>query len=176
MTHELLNRKVVYSGRAFEVAVHEYRLPDQRVRSYDVVEHLPAVTLVPVDADGNVIFVRQYRVGGQVDLLELPAGVLHEGEDPAEGAGREVREETGMAAGKLTRLGGFFMAPGYSSEYMHVFLATDLRPDPLPMDDDEFLEIEKIPVARAMEMARRGEFQDGKSIVSLTLAERFLAA
>jgi len=101
--------------------------------------------------------------------------VLHEGEDPALGAAREVREETGCAAAQLIPLGGFYMAPGYSTEYMHVFLATGLSNDPLPQDDDEFLQVERIPAARALEMAQNGEIQDGKTLVSLMLAKEFLS-
>jgi ADP-ribose pyrophosphatase len=174
MLHQLLQRNVVFTGRVFNVAQCQYRLPDGRVQSYDLVEHLPAITLVPVDAQGRVIFVRQYRIGAAADLLELPAGVLKVGEDPLEGAARELREETGMASAALTRLGGFYMSPGYSSEYMHVFLAEELQPDPLPMDDDEFLEITYLPSGEALRMARSGELLDGKSIVALMMAERHL--
>jgi ADP-ribose pyrophosphatase len=161
MDYTLLNRKVIYTGRVFDVAVHEYRLPDGRSQTYDVVEHHGAVTVVPVDSDGMIHFVRQFRVAAKVSLLELPAGVLHEGEDPMEGAAREVREETGQAAAKMTLLGTFYMVPGYSSEK-------------LPMDDDEFLQTERIPVRRALEMARSGEIQDGKTLASLLMAEKYL--
>jgi len=174
MSHQLLNRTVVYTGKVFSVAQHEVRLPDGRPNAYDLVEHNNAVTILPLGEQGSIIFVRQYRLGAKGDLLELPAGVLHDGEDPALGASREVREETGFAAGQLTPLGGFFMAPGYSTEYMHVFLAAALTHDPLPQDDDEFLQVERIPAAQALDMARRGEFQDGKTLVALMLAARLL--
>jgi ADP-ribose pyrophosphatase len=176
MTHQLIKRTLVYSGRAFDVAQRLMRLPDGREQAYDLVEHLDAVTILPLDSDGSVIFVSQYRLGAQGDLLELPAGVLHEGEDPAEGASREVREETGFAAAQLTRLGGFYMAPGYSTEYMHIFLATGLTPSPLPQDDDEFLRSVRIPAGRALKMAQNGEIQDGKSLVAMLLAEGHLPA
>jgi ADP-ribose pyrophosphatase len=176
MSHELINRTVVFNGSVFTVARHEMRLPDGRTHTYDLVEHNSAVTILPLDEQGSIIFVRQYRLGAGGDLLELPAGVLHDDEDPALGASREVREETGYAAGTLTPLGGFFMAPGYSTEYMHVFLATGLTPDPLPQDEDEFLQVERIPAAQALEMAQRGEFQDGKTLVSLMFASRLLQA
>jgi ADP-ribose pyrophosphatase len=174
MEYQLLNRKIIYSGRVFDVAVHEYRLPDGRTQNYDVVEHHGAVTVVPIDDEGMIHFVRQFRVAAQVNLLELPAGVLHEGEDPREGASREVREEIGQAAAQLTYLGTFYMVPGYSSEKMIVYLATGLTPDPLPMDDDEFLQIERISVQRALEMARSGEILDGKTLGALLLAEKYL--
>lgn len=174
MSYEMLNRNVIYSGRVFDVVKRQYRLPDGRVATYDLVEHSGAVTLVPIDPQGNLLFVRQYRVGADLDLLELPAGVLEAGEDPAEGAAREVREETGMAAGELRPLGTFYMAPGYSTELMHVFLATQLFSSPLPADDDEFLKLEKIPVAQALDMARQGQIQDGKSLAALWMAAPYL--
>ncbi len=174
MTYPVLNRKLIYTGRVFDVASHTVRLPDGQAHAFDVVEHNAAITVVPVADDGNLLFVRQYRVGCATELLELPAGVLQDGEDPALGAARETREETGFAAAQLTPLGGFYMSPGYSTEYMHVFLATGLTPDPLPQDEDEFLELVRIPAAQALEMARSGQLQDGKTIVALVLAQAHL--
>lgn len=171
---QILNTSIIYRGRAFQVENVHVRLPDGRQRDYDLVNHRGAVTILPLDEDGEVWFVRQYRIGARQSLLELPAGVLEEGEDPAEGAGREIREEIGMAAGKLLKIGEFFMAPGYSSELMHVFLATDLIPESLPQDDDEFLEIIRLPLAEVMEMAHRGEIIDGKTLSSLLLAQTYL--
>lgn len=174
MAYELLNRIVIYAGRIFDVATHEYRLPDGRAYRYDVVEHRGAVTVIPVDRDGNLIFVRQFRVGSECDLLEFPAGVLEEDEDPLSCAGREVREETGMAAGKMERLGDFYMVPGYSTEHMHIYLATGLYPAPLPQDQDEFLELVRLPVKRALDMARSGQIHDGKTLAALLMAENHL--
>ena len=174
MAYELLNRVLIYAGRIFSVATHEYRLPDGRTYNYDVVEHRGAITVIPVDKDGSLIFVRQYRVGCGAELLELPAGLLEEDEDPLSGAAREVREEIGMAAGRLEHLGYFYMVPGYSTEHMHIYLATGLYPAPLPQDQDEFLEVVRIPVRRALEMARGGQIHDGKTLAALFLAEPFL--
>ena len=170
MAFELLQRTVLHAGRVFTVAQHTLQLPNGKSQTYDLVEHEGAVTILPMDQAGNIWFVRQYRLGAGRHLLELPAGVLHAGEEPLEGAAREVREEIGMAAGNLKRLGGFYMAPGYSTEYMHVFLAGDLTPAPLPQDEDEFIERVSIPVTEALAMAQRGEIEDGKTLVALFLA------
>ena len=175
MAYELLNRILIYTGRIFNVATHEYRLPDGRSYRYDVVEHRGAVTVIPVDKDGNLLFVRQYRVGCESDLLEFPAGVLEEDEDPLSCAAREVREEIGMAAGKLERLGDFYMVPGYSTEHMHIYLATGLYASPLPQDQDEFLEIVRYPLRRVLEMVRAGQIHDGKTLAALLIAEPHLA-
>jgi ADP-ribose pyrophosphatase len=109
-----------------------------------------------------------------MDLLELPAGTLEEGEDPAVCAAREIREETGFAANKIEKIGDFYLAPGYSTEFMHVYLAQDLRHDPLEADADEFLSVEKIPFAEAVQMAERGEMPDAKSLAALLLARSHL--
>jgi ADP-ribose pyrophosphatase len=128
------------------------------------------VVLIPVDADRNILFVRQYRHAAGLNLLELPAGTLDEGEAPEACAHREMREETGMAAGKLEYLGGFYLAPGYSTEYMHVYLGTKLNHDPLEADADEFLTVEAIPIGKALEMAENGELPDAKSLAAFLLA------
>ena len=100
-------REIIYSGRAFDVEIVTMQLPDGKICNYDLVQHRGAVTIVPVDQAGNILFVRQYRIGAAMELLELPAGVLNHAEPPAEAAAREVREETGMAAGKMDLLGDF---------------------------------------------------------------------
>lgn len=150
------------------------RLPGDKTAQIDIVEHVDSVSIIPVDAEGRVWFVRQYRHPAGEDLLELPAGTLNPGEEPRMAALREVREEIGMAAGKLEEIGAFYLAPGYSTEYMHVFLAQDLNPDPLPQDDDEILVVEKYPAVKAFELAATGKIRDVKSLAALFLVERFL--
>lgn len=174
MTFKQLGREKMYTGRAFDVMRVELSLPDGIVRPYDLVDHADSVTVLPVDDNNCILFVSQYRVGCDCNLLELPAGVLEEGEDPADGASREMREETGMGATELRRLGDFYLAPGYSSEYMVVFLATGLYPQPLDKDADEFLQLQSIPVADALELAARGEIRDAKTLATLLLASRHL--
>jgi ADP-ribose pyrophosphatase len=160
MTFEWLEQKEIYRGRAFAVANVKVRLPDGRITHYDLVEHSGAVTLVPVDDQNRIWFVRQFRMGAKGSLLELPAGTLEKNEDPAVCAAREIREETGLAARNVTKLGEFFLAPGYSSENMHVYLMTDLYEAPLDHDDDEFLQAEAIP--------------DGKTLACLLMAMPYL--
>lgn len=171
MNFEWLGRKKQYQGHAFQVEKVEIRLPDGKTRYFDLVVHNGAVTLVPVDDQGNIWFVRQYRVGSSSELLELPAGTLDPGEDPLVCARREIREEIGMAADRMTKLGEMYLAPGYSSEFMHVYLAQGLSHDPLDPDADEFLQTEIIPIEKAYEMAARGEIRDSKSLAALLLAK-----
>ena len=174
MNFKILKRETVYKSRAFNIQKVDLQLPDDRTTTYDLVEHNDSITIVPFDQDGNVCFVRQYRLGAQQMLLELPAGVLENGEPPEEGASREIREEIGQAAGQLTPLGDFYLAPGYASEHMYVFLATGLSHAPLEADDDEFLQLESIPAQKALQMARDGQFKDAKTVAALLLAEKYI--
>jgi ADP-ribose pyrophosphatase len=176
MSFELLKSETVLKGRVFEIRRDYVRTPDGRETKFDIVVHGGSVVLIPVDADGNLLFVRQYRHAASRDLLELPAGTLDDGEDPAVCAARELREETGFAAGRLEEIGRFYLAPGYSTELMSVFVARDLRHDPLDADADEFLSVERVPLARALQMAEQGEVPDSKSLAALFLARPYLAS
>ena len=174
MDFTILSRKTIYEGRVFDVQKVLARLPDGREHEYDLVSHSGAVTLVPVDQDGNMWFVRQFRLGALQDLLELPAGLMEKNEPPEISAGRELREEIGMAANELRELGQFYMAAGYSSEYMYIYLATGLNPSPLEQDEDEFLQVQAIPVRQVYEMVHANQIHDGKTLAALLLAEPFL--
>ena len=174
MPFEFIRSEILLQGRAFKIRRDTLKTPDGRETRYEIIEHGGSVVIVPMDANGNILFVRQYRHATGGDLLELPAGT-RDGEEPFEEcAAREIREETGMEAGKLQRVGDFYLAPGYSSEFMVVFLATELKHNPLEGDDDEFLEVEKIPVRKANEMFERGEVPDAKSLAAWLLAKPYL--
>jgi len=174
MKFEILSSEIILQGRVFEVRRDRVRYPDGRAADYDIVIHAGAVTIVPIDGDGNVWFVSQYRHAAGETLLELPAGTLEEGEKPEFCAARELREETGYAAGKLRQLGAFYVAPGYSNEYMHLFLATQLNHDPLEPDEDEFIQTEAHPASKVITMMKNGEFNDAKTIAALSIARSYL--
>ncbi len=167
---KLIKSEPIFQGRTFALRRDTVHMPDGRDTRLDVVAHGGSVVMIPIDADGNILFVRQYRHPAGLELLELPAGTRDGPEPPEACAAREMREETGMAAGKLDLLGSFYLAPGYSTEFMHVYLATELTPSPLPADADEFLQVEKVPASQAMEMAKRGKIQDAKSLAAMLLA------
>ena len=171
---EVLNSKITYRGRVLDVRQDQVRFKNGQLVNLDIVVHSGAVTMVPVDADGQVWFVRQYRYAIQEHLLELPAGTLEPGEAPAVSAQREIREEIGMAAGKLKEIGSFFLAPGYSTEFMHVYLAEDLSADPLQGDPDEFLTVVKVPREDVFSLVEKGNIRDAKSLAALFLARPFL--
>ena len=170
MAHKILSKTTVFTAHAFKVESLHVRLPDNREREYNLVRHNDSVTILPLDSENNIVFVAQFRMGTEDILLELPAGVMDDNEDPKESALREIREETGMAAGKMELLGSVYLAPGYSSELNHIFLATELYSSPLDMDDDEFLEIRKIQASEMQTLAKEGKIQDSKTLAALYLA------
>lgn len=166
----------IFSGRIIDVHVDRVRLQNGRESTREIVEHAPSICVVPVDADGNVLLVRQYRKPTDEFLLEVPAGGIEEGETPEEATRRELQEEIGHNAGDLEPLSAFWLAPGWCSEYMYAFLATDLRPADLDSDEDEFIEVIRVPLSEAPNLIARGEIQDAKSVASLLLAARTLDA
>ena len=174
MPFEVVQREILYRGKVFNIRQDHVRLPDGKLAKWDIIDHPAAVTILPVDSEGLIWFIRQYRHPAGKELLELPAGVLEEDEDPEMGAQREIREEIGMSADDLEQIGSFFLAPGYSTEYMHVFLGRSLRHEPLAQDEDEFIRVEKMSYKQALETIELGEIQDAKSLVALFLAKPYL--
>ncbi len=174
MPFELIKSEALLKGRAFTIRRDTMKTPDGRETHFDIVEHGGSVVIIPIDSEGNLLFVRQYRHAAGMDLLELPAGTRDGNEPYEECAAREIREETGMEAGILKHVGSFYLAPGYSTEYMGVFLALDLKHNPLEADDDEFLSVEKISIREAILSAERGEMPDAKSLAALLLARPHL--
>ena len=170
MNYSTKSSKTIFQGRVFDIRQDEVSLPDGRLARIDLIIHRDAVAIIPIDDNNLVLFIRQYRHATQKLLLELPAGVIEPGESPEMCASREIREETGMQAGYLSKLGGFYLAPGYSTEYLHVFLAKELRPGSLEADDDEIIQVEKIPFNQAIHLAESAEIEDAKTLAALLLA------
>jgi ADP-ribose pyrophosphatase len=174
MRFEFIDSQMIYRGRVFNLIKAHLRLPNGETSYYDLVKHPGAVTIVPLDHKGNILFVEQYRAGADAELLELPAGVLGQNEDPDVCASREIREETGMAANNLKKIGEFFLTPGYSNEFMHVYIASSLYPAPLQQDEDEFITTRSIPIQDAVNMAMHGKIKDANTLAALFLAQPFL--
>ncbi len=170
---KILNTEKKYKAHVFDAEQVLIELPDGRQRYYDLVRHVPAVVIVPVTDDGRILFVRQYRLGAEKELLELPAGLINEGEDPDPAAERELQEETGYE-GKLIRLGGFYASAGYCSEYLNIYLARGLKWNPLPQDDDEFLSNISMTVEEAYMSVENGEMEDSKTIAALMMAQKYI--
>jgi 8-oxo-dGTP pyrophosphatase MutT (NUDIX family) len=174
MPFELIKSETLLQGRAFKVKRDYLKTPNGDETKLEIIEHGGSVVVVPIDNDGNLLLVRQYRHAAQQDLLELPAGTRNNEEPFEECAAREIREETGMEAGNLLRVGDFYLAPGYSTEFMAVFLATELKHNPLEADFDEFLQVEKLPIKQAVELFQSGKMLDAKSLAAWLLAKPHL--
>ena len=159
----------IYRGRVLSLRVDELHVEGGRSVRREVVEHPGAVTILAFDDQGHLLLVRQYRHPVGRDLLELPAGTFDPGDDPETCALRELQEETGYRPGRLERLGGFYLAPGYCTEYQNVFLATDLTKSRLPPDEDERIELVPLPLEEALSMVEAGEIEDAKTAAALLL-------
>jgi ADP-ribose pyrophosphatase len=175
---------VVHRGHYLTVRVDTIERADGSRAERDVVGHPGAVAIVALDGP-NVMLVRQWRVAAGRDLLELPAGTLDvdpasgRTEDPDEAARRELEEETGLRAATWRRLASFWTAPGFATELMHLYLASDLRVaegDRRHAEEDERLRVERVPLATAVDLVDRGEIADAKSIVGLLWVSRGQAA
>jgi ADP-ribose pyrophosphatase len=169
-----LESRVRYEGRTVSVRSERVTLPNGHEVELDVVRHPGAAAVVPLDADGSLLMVRQYRhtVGGW--LLEVPAGKLSPGEEPAACAHRELEEEAGVRATILRELGSIFVSPGFCDERIWLFLATDLVPSEQRLEADEVLAVERVPLAEAERRAFDGELVDAKSTVAILRAAALL--
>jgi ADP-ribose pyrophosphatase len=166
---QLLESIEIFQGRIFDVTVDTVREGDQTY-SREVVHHPGSAVIVPVFEDGSVALVRQYRHPAVRYLLEAPAGTLNRGERPEEGAARELEEELGLVAGKLVKLSEFFVSPGFCEEKMWVYLATEMIETRQQLEEDEILDVVRLPFAQALEMITEGEIEDAKTIIGLMLA------
>ncbi|MFN8447424.1 MAG: NUDIX hydrolase [Anaerolineae bacterium] len=174
MKETTLRTERIYSGRIVKLDVIDVRLPDGKETTREIIRHPGAVALVALDAEQRVLLVRQYRNAADRILLEIPAGTLHPDEAPLACAERELQEETGYRPGKLEPLGGIYAAPGYTTEFIHLFLATDLSESRLAMDDDEFIEVQRLSLPEALAMIEQGVIADGKSVAGLLRVARRL--
>lgn len=166
---KIISSQKVFSGRVFNVTVDTVR-EGELTYQREVVHHHGSAVILPLFDDGTVALVRQYRHPAVRYLLEAPAGTLDEGERPEDGAARELREELGLVAGRLEKLSEFFVSPGFCEEKMWVFLATELTEGRQQPDEDEVLEVVRLPIAEALEMISSSEIQDAKTIIALILA------
>jgi len=160
----------VYKGRVGEFNLEEARLPNGRTVQLEILRHPGASAIVPLQEDGQVVMIRQYRyaAGGMID--EIPAGRLDPGEAPLDCAQRELAEEVGQKASKWERLGVIWTTPGFTDEKIHLFLASHLKPVSQALEHDEVIEVVKRPLEEALAMIRQGQIMDGKTICALMLA------
>jgi len=162
-----LSSQLVYEGRAVKLRIDTVETPNGRETTREIVEHSDCIAVVAIDADNNVLLVKQFRKPVEKELLEIPAGGIDHGEDPEAAVRRELREEIGYMPQKVKRLSGFYSAPGYCTEYLHLYLATDLVPSRLFAEDTEEISLVRVPVAQIPDLIASGRFCDAKSIAGL---------
>jgi ADP-ribose pyrophosphatase len=164
LKEKLIETKTIYEGKIFDVQQRLIELPDGRQTIYDIVKNPNACAVVPLDEGGNVIMVRQFRQSAGKVMLEIPAGKIDEGEDPDTCAVRELQEETGYIAGNIKKIVDMRVSPGFSTEIIYIYEATELTIGKTNFDEDEFIETEKIPLETLYQMILKGEIEDGKTI------------
>ena len=162
-----ISSRRIYDGKVLNLRVDQVNVANGKIAIREVVEHRGATAIVPLLDGGDVILVRQYRYPIESDLLEIPAGTMDPDEDPEECAVRELEEETGYRCREITKMAECFMAPGYTTEKIHFYLAKGLTKTQTRMDEDEDIKVERLRFTEALEKVRTGEIRDAKSIVGL---------
>jgi ADP-ribose pyrophosphatase len=169
MKPEILSSETIYQGKVFDISIAEIR-ENETVYRREIVNHHGSAVIVPVFADNTIALVKQYRHAAREYLLEIPAGTLSENEPPEIGAARELEEEIGVRAKNIEKLCEFYVSPGFLTEKMNLFLATDFTEVVQNLDEDEFLVIERISFEVALKKIRNNEIKDAKTIIGLILA------
>ena len=159
--------KIIYKGRIVNLRDDTVKLPNGRKTKREIIEHNDVVAIVALDGQENVLLVKQYRKPIEKALLEIPAGGVEDGEDPDTSALREMQEETGYLPKQLKKIGGVYASPGYCTEFLHLYLATDLVPSKLSADDDEHIDLIKVPLSEIPQFISSGEICDAKSVAAL---------
>ena len=169
MSEKTLSSQQIYDGRILKLRLDTVKLPSGRVTKREIVEHDDSIAIVAIDGDDNVLLVKQFRKAVEKEVLEIPAGGIEPGEEPVAAVKRELREETGFLPQRVERIGGFYTSPGYSSEFLHLFVASDLTPEKLQAEDTESIKVERVPISRILELIRTGTINDAKSVAGLLM-------
>jgi len=162
-----LSSQIIFEGRAVKLRVDTVQTADGRQTTREIVEHADCVAIVAVDADDNILLVNQFRKPVEKELLEIPAGGIDAGEDAETAVIREMQEEAGFRPQRVEHLGGFYSSPGFCSEYLYLYLATDLKPSQLYAEDTEGIEVVRVPIAQIPDLISSGRIFDAKSIAGL---------
>ena len=162
----ITGQRYPYKGRVLDLRVDTVLFPSGSEKVREVVEHRPAVALLPVDSDGRIILVSQYRHAVDEDILEIPAGLIEDGEDPMETAIRELQEETGYRPAHVELVTEFYTSPGYSTELIYLYYVTDFIKSKLPEDDDEYIKVKSFTVEEITALIKDGRIHDGKTIMA----------
>lgn len=172
MSEKTLSSEIIYDGRAVKLRVDTVEMSNGRQTTREIVEHSDCVAIVAIDEEDNLLLVSQFREAVETELLEIPAGGIEPGEDPPAAVSREMQEETGYYPRKLERLGGFYSAPGYCTEYLHLYLATDLVASQLFAEDTEEISLVRVSLSQISELIASGSIRDSKSLAGLYLLQQ----
>jgi ADP-ribose pyrophosphatase len=167
MNEKLLSTKEIFRGRSVNLIIDEVEKISGIVTSREIVKHADCIAVVPVDDENCVILVKQYRRPVDKVLLEIPAGGIEDGEEPVQCVIRELQEEIGYRPGKVIKIGGIYSAPGYCTEYLHLFLAKDLKQSRLIAEDTDEIEVVRVPLSEIPGLIQRGDICDAKSVSAL---------
>jgi len=159
--------RIVFDGRAVKLRIDTVKTADSRESTREIVEHSDCIAVIAVDENDNILLVRQYRKAIEKELLEIPAGGIDPDEDAETAVRREMQEETGYLPGKVERLGGFYSTPGYCTEYLHLYLATELAPSQLFAEDTAGISLIRVPIKEILDLLASGTIEDAKSIAGL---------
>lgn len=170
----VISEKEIFKGRVFRVGLRDVVLENGERSVREVVYHNGGVSVLPVDDEGNVYLVRQYRCAFDCEVLEIPAGKLEKGEEPLEAAKRELKEETGFSAAELIPLGEYWPTVGYCSERIYLYLAKGLTAGQTHFDSDEFISCIKMPYTQLVEMCNNGRIRDGKTQLAAYKAAEYI--
>jgi ADP-ribose pyrophosphatase len=162
-----LSSQTIFEGRAVRLRVDTVQTADGRKSTREIVEHADCIAVIAVDNDDNVLLVKQFRKSVEKELLEIPAGGIDAGEDAEAAVIREMQEETGFRPQSLERLTGFYSSPGFCTEYLHLYLATDLTPGRLHAEDTAGIEVVRVPIVQITDLVMSGQICDSKTIAGL---------
>jgi len=175
-TEKTISSERIFSGRVINLRVDTVQTPGGGNATREIVEHPGGVGVIPINENNEVLMVRQFRKPVEDICLEIPAGKLNAGEDPLECGIRELEEETGYKAKNVQSLGNFYTTPGFSNEVLHIYMATGLYKGELNPDEDEFIQVEAIPLDKLHDMVMNGEIRDAKSIIAILKAYELVKA
>ncbi len=166
-----IESEMIYEGKILNLRKDKVNITGGKTSYREIIEHKGAVALVPINDDGNIVLVRQFRKAAEKEVLEIPAGKMEEGEDPLMTAKRELEEETGYCADSIIHMTSMYPAIGYSSEIIHLYLAKDMKKGKTCFDEGEDIEIVEISLKTAVERVLSGEIEDAKTIAGILMVK-----
>jgi len=171
MREKTIKSKRIFSGRLLGLREDTVKLDTGKISKREICEHPGAVAIIAITAKKEIVLIRQYRKPAEQVLLEIPAGLFNKGEKLAAAAKRELEEETGFSAGKISPAFSAYASPGYSTELLHYFIATKLKKTGQHYEDDEQIEVDIVPIDKAFKMVKQGRIKDNKTVVGIIIAK-----